>query len=213
MSWWRKTLVVLGLLLMAAPGIAAAQTLAVPGGGNNQSGIMFDVSATNDVTITGFTLVQVYVSDTYQVYGRPGVHVGFENAAGSWTLLASGAMNSGSDVVFPSALFFQIPAGQTYSLYITGTGAGNFVYGNGTAVGAVRASDANIAVHDGTGRGLPAFESNVFTPRHFTGSIDYAPGLVSPPAVVPTMTEWVMILFGLLLAAGAVMQLGGRRRA
>lgn len=39
----------------------------------------------------------------------------------------------------------------------------------------------------------------------------FAPAPPPTPAAVPTMTEWAMILFGMLLAGGAALHLGQRR--
>lgn len=39
------------------------------------------------------------------------------------------------------------------------------------------------------------------------------PGYVAPPAAIPTMSEWAMILLGMVLAGGAALTLQRRRQA
>jgi len=39
------------------------------------------------------------------------------------------------------------------------------------------------------------------------------PGYVAPPAPVPTLSEWAMILLGVMLASGAALTIHRRRQA
>ncbi len=203
-------------LLLCAPALASAQsiTLATPQPGNNgNTGVMFDVTAVNDVTVTSLATNISSGASTIEIYGRSGTHVGFENSNVGWTLLGTaGALAVGANQTIPVTLNVAVPAGQTYAFYIHT--AGTVGYRNGTSVGAVDASDANLQIRQGRGVGA-AFGNLIGSPRIFTGSITYVTGLAPPPApvAVPTMSEWAMILFGLMLAGGAALYIQRRRLA
>lgn len=202
-------LAALCVAFVALPAAAQTQTVSVPGGtNNNNQGIMFDITAANAVTITGFTLRQVNTGGTFRVYGRTGTHVGSENTNAGWTLLATGSMAAGADVAFPSPVSFFIPAGQTGALYIASDFPSSMGYRNGTGVGNAVIADANITLREGAGKGSPDFGIGFSSPRAFVGAITYSLGA---PAAVPTMTEWAMILFGLILAGGAAAIIQRRR--
>lgn len=207
-------LMALGLLL-CTPALASAQaiTLATPQSTNNgQNGVMFDVTALNDVTITSLATHMSSGATVSNIYGRSGTHVGFEDSNVGWTLLGTGgALAAGTNQPVPVTLNVAIPAGQTYALYLQTNGS--IAYRNGTSVGTVDASDANLQIKQGTGKQL-VFGNN-FRPRVFTGTVTYVTGLAPPPApvAVPTMSEWAMILFGLMLAGGAALYIQRRRLA
>ena len=95
-------------------------------------------------------------------------------------------------------------AGSTTGLYITAINGAGVNYTNGTAVGAVVASDANLSILSGFGRSY-AFGSS-FSPRNLNGSIVYSVGAVSG---VPEPENWAMLIAGFGLV-GAVSR---RRRA
>jgi hypothetical protein len=144
-------------------------------GGNGQNGNMFNITALNTVTITSFD-GHPQVSGNWSIYYRPGTHVGFETNAGAWTFLGSAAgvtaQPFGTATPIPISLDVTIPAGETYSFYVTMTGSGNVNYTNGTGpVGAVYTSDDNIQFRQGTGNA--ALFSSVFSPRIFNGVIHY----------------------------------------
>lgn len=144
-------------------------------GGNGQDGNMFSITALNTVTITNFDGHPQGNGDWY-IYYKPGTHVGFETNAAAWTLVGSAtgvtAQPFGTPTPIPISIDVTIPAGETYSFYVTMTNAGNVNYTNGTTVGAIFSSDANIQFLQGTGNSY-AFGS-VFSPRIFNGVIHYA---------------------------------------
>ena len=85
---------------------------------------MFDISATNTVTIYCFDAnLPVLSIGGYEVYYKTGSYVGSENASGSWTLLGSAGsilsigLNSATPLSIPVNV--TIPAGQKYGFYIT----------------------------------------------------------------------------------------------
>lgn len=144
---------------------------------NGQSGIMFDINATNAVTITSFE-TNADVTDDYEIYYKAGTHVGSETNAGAWTLAgsATGVVNNAANTPtpIPIGLNVAIPAGQTYAFYITMTNNTDMNYTNGTAVGNTLASDANIEVLEGTGKGYPFGAS--YTPRNPNIIVHYNTG-------------------------------------
>lgn len=149
---------------------------------NGQDGIMFDITntASQEITIECFT--SNFDAGTYdvEVYYKSGTHVGSENNSGAWSLAATanGVSSSGVDnpTLIPAKVGVTIPCGETYGFYVTTTD-GTFSgmnYTNGTAVGNVLASDANMELLEGTGKGYP-FNTN-YTPREFNGSVNYSLG-------------------------------------
>jgi hypothetical protein len=87
-------------------------------------------------------------------------------------------------------------SGTTYTVTVnTGTG-------NGTL--ALKLVD-NGSIKNAQNMGLMAGAGGDFTSANFTVT-------KTPPAPIPTMTEWAMLLFGGLLAAGAAALAGQRRR-
>jgi hypothetical protein len=112
----------------------AAFIMSTPYNSNNgQRGCMFDVFATNSVTIRCFE-ANLYAGTTanYEIYYRAGTHVGFENNAAAWTLLggATGVTSAGNNLPTPLPININvtIPAGATYSFYVTND------FGAGTSI-------------------------------------------------------------------------------
>ncbi len=162
---------------------ALATTLA---GGNNHRGNMFDITAINDVMITSFDAHPMGNTD-YEVYYKTGTYLGSENTPGAWTLVGSAtgvvAQPMGTATPLPIPVNIVIPAGQTYSFYVTSSNVGvSQNYTNGTTAGAVFAADGNIQFHEGVGIEYP-FSGSAFSPRVWNGNIHYVP-------VVTTTFAW-----------------------
>lgn len=126
---------------------------------NGQDGIMFDIVAGVDVTITGFdcNMGETVTPYNMEIYYKAGTHVGFTTNAAAWTLAgsANGVIGQGVDVptAIPIVLNVAIPQGQTFAFYITETGGtANIDYTNGTTVGATYINDGNISILEGTGK-------------------------------------------------------------
>ncbi|NND62840.1 MAG: T9SS type A sorting domain-containing protein, partial [Flavobacteriaceae bacterium] len=113
-----------------------------------------------------------------EVWFKTGSFVGFETDPGPWTLLdtAVGITSAGDGVPTPLNLSLgqSVTAGETVAFYVTTTLGGTMNYTNGTAVGAVFASDANLEFLEGNGGGYPF--SVTFSPRVWNGNIHYTPG-------------------------------------
>lgn len=154
----------------------ADSLLTTTAAGNGHNGNMFDVVVkTSSLTITGFTVSpQNTGSITFEIYHKPGSHVGFENNPSAWTLLQTfTAVNVTQTGPF-TKLTFTIPvtlAQGTHAFYITTTGSAILNYTNGTAVGNVLASNAHLDVLEGVGKAYPF--SSTFQPRNFNGYVHF----------------------------------------
>ncbi|MCB9235788.1 MAG: T9SS type A sorting domain-containing protein [Bacteroidia bacterium] len=143
---------------------------------NGQRGCMFDIFATNSVTIHCFD-ANLYSGTTanYEIYYHPGTFVGTENNAGAWTLLGSTTALTSAGNNLPTAIPITfnvtIPAGQRAAFYITNDFGGGTSYTDGAAVGNFLAGDANITAFEGVGKSYPF--GLTFTVRKFNGTIHY----------------------------------------
>ena len=198
-------------LMAAAWALSAAawaQAVVAPGpSNNNQSVLMFDVQATNALTVTGLS-TNMYGSGTtsIEIWGRSGSHVGHTSSTSGWTLLgttASFSAVSGTVYSIPLALSAPVPAGDTYAFMVRSTVIPIYIgYANGAGTPGVTtfASDANLRVLEGTGADV-SLTSN-FTPRQLVGEVRYTLG-ITPPTSVPTLGQWSLMLMALLLGAAA----------
>ncbi|MBK9284646.1 MAG: T9SS type A sorting domain-containing protein [Sphingobacteriaceae bacterium] len=166
--------------MMACP--SASNLVTIYATNNAQRGHMFDIEAINAVTILCFEVNMNVGTTNFEIYTKSGTHVGFTNTPGAWTLigtainLASAGVNLPTSV--PIAINTGIAAGATQAFYITRTtlSGPTLAYTNGTAVGTVLASDANIIIREGTGKEYP-FSTN-YTPRRFNGRVFYDLGVL-----------------------------------
>jgi len=146
-------------------------------GGNGSNGNMFDIVATNEVTITNFDgNLDVGTGDVH-VYYKTGTYVGFESNSGAWTLVGTTSVTSagaGSATAIPIPVNITIPSGQTYAFYVHAENGND--YTNGSGVGNIYASDANIQILEGCGKGNPLFTGGTYQPRVFNGIVHYSYG-------------------------------------
>ncbi len=154
--------------------------------GNGQSGNMFDIQATNAVSICTFDVhlnPGTWDMEVYVVTGG-GTYVGNEQNAAAWTLLgtATGVVSNGVGAATPLPMSINTPiaAGATQGFYVTVTNGTAIAYTNGTTLGAVFASDANIAFLEGAGNPYPF--GAPFAPRVWNGNINYTTAGACPPA-------------------------------
>lgn len=148
---------------------------------NGQDGNMFNITATNEITIRYFEgniANTPSVTTDYYIYYKVGTHVGFENNAGAWTLVAGPiSFNPNAPNTFtriPYLVNITIPAGQTYAFYLTNTSAisNNNRYHNGATTGAVLSSNTDLTVYEGTGGAYPF--GTFFNARPWEGRVIYA---------------------------------------
>lgn len=175
--------------------LSAATLTTTYAGGNGEDGVMFDIKALVDTTITGFThhLDGLGTVLTIEIYEKTGTHVGSENISGNWTLYGSATVTSlgpGVGTPIPISLNIPILAGASHSFYITTTSSVNSNYTNGTAVGNVYVADGVIQILEGTGKDYPFLSS--YTPRVWNGTVTYSS--LTNLATIPTLSEWSLIL-------------------
>lgn len=185
LSFSSRTILTISLVL-ASVLMASAQCvpLMLPYGENNsQDGIMFDIEAISDVTVTGFS---ANLCDTgpydMEIYTKTGTHIGFEANAAAWTLIgnAVGVATVGPDLETPIPIVINvpIPAGQVAAFYVTESAntGNNMCYTDGgsppqPAPYIPVLQDANIIVYEGTGKDY-AF-GNSYYPRMPNFTIEY----------------------------------------
>lgn len=212
------SLVAAAMLWLPAVASAQTQTLTLPGPSNNQQNVlMFDVHAVNALTVTGLsTAMDSAGTQTYQIYGRTGTHVGNTDSLTGWTLLGTSApltaANPDDVVDLGVVLNVAVPAGQTHALMLrTSTDTSPLVgYMNAaSAVGGVAAADANLQVLVGTGASWD-FSTN-YSPRQLVGAVRYQ--LETAPAgqvqAVPTLSQWMLLGLALMLGGLAWRQRRG----
>ena len=145
--------------------------------GNNHRGNMFSIVAANTVIVTGFD-AHPQGNTTIEVYYRAGDYIGFETSSVGWTLAGSSAVVAqplGTATPVPVYVGVTIPAGQTYSFYVTSTDISvSLNYTDGTGEGNVWSSDANISFLEGKGMEYPfTAGGGTFSPRVWNGNIHY----------------------------------------
>ncbi|PKP17763.1 MAG: hypothetical protein CVU05_14945, partial [Bacteroidetes bacterium HGW-Bacteroidetes-21] len=140
-------------------------------------GNMFDITATNEITITRFD-GNVNQSTQMEIYYKVGTYVGSETVASDWILVGTAYVNAngaGVATSIPIPVNVTIPAGQTYGFYITTTNVTDRLsYSVGNSVGTLLASDANLQIFEGCGLLYPfGNSSSLMIPRKWHGSIYY----------------------------------------
>lgn len=144
--------------------------------GNNHRGNMFDIVATNAVTILSFDASPLG-NTTIEIYYKVGTWNGFANTPAAWTYVgAAPVAYTGGFVPVAVPVNITIPAGETYAFYVTSnTSAVSLNYSNGTNVGNVYSADANITFLEGGGMEYPFTQGTgaVYQPRIWNGNIHY----------------------------------------
>lgn len=166
-----------GITLNALANGPGVQLMASNTAGNNHRGNMFDIVATNAVTILSFDASPMG-NTTIEIYYKVGTWNGFANTPSAWTFIGSAPVPyTGGFSAVPVDVNITIPAGQTYAFYVTSnTSAVSLNYSNGTNVGNVYSSDANITFLEGGGLEYPFTQNTgaVYQPRVWNGNIHYA---------------------------------------
>lgn len=150
---------------------------------NGQRGVMFNVNATNTITISCFD-ANLYSGTTadYEIYYKSGSYVGSENNSAAWTLIGSttGLTSLGNNVAtpIPIPVNITVPGGSTYAFYITNTYGGGTSYTDGTGANTTLASNADFSITGGVGKSYPF--GLTFSYRNFNGTAYYVPGIPLP---------------------------------
>jgi hypothetical protein len=176
------------LLLMFLVGVTAraeilTTTFASNGGA---AGNMFD---TNVLAPRGITVQQLGLNLdagvwNLEIFSIDSPYAGFENDAAAWTLrdsitgLTSVAPDSPTLWNFED---FPLRGNATSAIYVTVTNGSAINYTNGTAEGAVFASDNNLQILEGTGNAYPF--GVAFRPRIWNGDFHYQVNPVPEPGL------------------------------
>ncbi len=153
-------------------------------GGNNANGNMFDVTAVNALTITGLDWhFNSNTTSTVEVWYRAGSFVGFENSNAGWILALTSTvtpLGTGTLSSVPGNFSIAIGAGQTFGIYVTVNGGSGINYTNGTGLGNLYSSSADLQLFEGKGGAY--FNVNL-SPRIFNGQLKYSKADCSSPRV------------------------------
>jgi photosystem II stability/assembly factor-like uncharacterized protein len=143
---------------------------------NGSGGVMFDISTSNNINLTGFGLNLYSGQKTVYIYYKNGTHIGFENDSLAWIFLDSITVTSGgsggSTLVNLSSTLSCIQ-GQTYGFFLSNSVWPDFRYIAGNATGSLQSSDPNISIYEGVGRRSKYFNSQIFQDRKFSGTVYY----------------------------------------
>jgi hypothetical protein len=152
---------------------------------SSNKGVMFDISATNTVTLYCFDAnLPVLSIGGYEIYYKVGSYIGSENTAGNWTLIGSAGsilsigLNSATPLSIPVNMV--IPAGQTYGFYIT---ASNPILSTGlltTTSGGYSTISSNGDMTISGGIGITYPFNAITLNRSFNGTTRYIQGLSLP---------------------------------
>jgi len=177
------------VVICAAGSSAYAGSLQASDGTQNsgRQGMYFDLTATNTLTITSFTVTGV--PGDWSVYYKDGTYAGSELDSGAWTLLGTATVG-GDNMLNVGGL--TISAGQTKGLYIFDlSGYQNYNDGFETH------SNADLTFAGGMGNyGL--FDDTL-ADRVWSGAVNY-----NLSGAVPEPASWAMMLGGFGLVGGAM---------
>ncbi len=172
----------------SAQSCATTNNLPTPYNQNNgQRGIMFDITALSNITISCFDVNMDPGTTGCSIYYKVGTHVGFQTNAAAWTLIGTvnvTGLGANQATPVPLNVNVSVNAGCTVAFYITRTTANGPIidYTNGTVVGNVYCSNADLQVKDGTGKEY--LFSTSFSPRRFNGTIYYNLNSISGGGVI-----------------------------
>lgn len=152
---------------------------------NGFAGNMFDVTAKEDIAITGIVSVNLEslnsgAPGTVQVYTKAGSYAGFETDSSAWSFWGSAEVQIAginNQTFFPPDTFstqIEMNAGETRSFFVYAV-ADLMRYTDGDSQGALRVEDDSLQLFTGIGRGDSAdpFAGEIFSPRSWNGEISY----------------------------------------
>jgi hypothetical protein len=144
--------------------------------GNGSSGNMFDIAPTANITIQSCNMHfgMAGVTTTVEVWYRPGSFVGFESANTGWTMAHTTTVvtnGTGTMTPIPGTFAINVPAGQTYGLYITSVNGNPITnYTNGTGLSNLYTSNGDLSLYEGKGG---TYFGVINSPRIFNGALFY----------------------------------------
>lgn len=193
---FRLTISLVFVTLMLITKNVIAQTCEVTlsttfAGNTSIDGNMFNITAINTVTITGFD-GNVAGTGDIQIYYKSGSYIGSQTNPGPWTFVGGVAVTSGG-IGVPTPITvtvnLTIPAGQTYGFYITGNGTGaSLEQINGTNEDSVYVSDVNLQIKEGAG--IQYSFSAPTAPRVWNGIVHYTSVLSTTTSKTDVTCYW-----------------------
>ena len=150
---------------------------------NGSAGNMFDVMPLTDINVNSFDVNNSSTTTVdYEIYFKTGTYVGSETTAGDWTLVGSALGVAGAGQDTPTATWLKygsyFDCWKYVCLLCADIGPGTHRYINGGTAGDLWASDANLEIYEGAGKG--GLFGSTFSPRNFSGTIIYETGAVPP---------------------------------
>jgi PEP-CTERM motif len=179
--------------LALTPVCAFAQTLSTLGPNNGSGGVFFDLTAAgNNLSFNSFATyfgsTTVGTPASVEVWVRSGSFVGFTTANTGWTLYETVAGTAAGTGTLSAPIAFTTPialtAGSTTGFYVHSITAGNGIRYQGTGTTSTSTfSNADITLFSNVARtGAVSFGGSQFTPRAFSGDINYTVSSVPEPA-------------------------------
>ena len=172
------------LMTLAVPLAAQAGGLTTAPANNGTGGIFLDLTpATASLFFEVFetpTAAAVGVPVQVEVWTRPGSYVGFTTSNAGWTLAQTVSGTGGATntpVPFTLTPPLTLLVGTTTGVYLHGITAGGGIRYTGTAAAPPQTtwSNADITLFSDVARtGAVAFGGTQFTPRTFSGTIQYS---------------------------------------
>lgn len=172
----------------------------------NEEGIMFDFNAKQEIILKGIEIALEDVGQyNFNIYYRTGSYVGFESSALGWTLLANtGNINSssaGNLINLPlGGATLSLPNGTTYAFYLENVLNGNDIAMNQDITTGLLATTNSIGsifsgvainINDGSFSGVDEVD------RTFIGTLLF--DVPAPQTPIPTMGQWGLLIFSLLI--------------
>lgn len=165
--------------------VASAGTLTTLPPNNGSGGIFFDLTpAAGPLSFDSFATYfsgTVGLAVSVQVYTRPGSYVGFQTGSAGWTLTDTVAGIAAGTTVKSAPLVLSAPiilgSGTTTGIYLHSVTTGGGIRYQGTGTTATTTfSNADLTLFSAHSRtGAVAFAGSLFTPRAFSGDINYSP--------------------------------------
>lgn len=144
------------------------------------AGVMFDVHATADITLTRIETALTLGSHDVHVYTIAGGKSGFETNQGAWIFRGNVTVSGGDAnvaVEIPLDLDLPLMAGQTLGVYLhSNDSADNIFYTAGTTEGAIYIQNAELQIFEGRAISQTLFGGTFFAPRVFNGEVKYTIG-------------------------------------
>lgn len=183
-------------IVLGAPILCVAQTLTTLPPNNGSGGIFFDlIPAAGSLNFLSFATYFANTSGSavsVQVWTRPGSYVGFQGSSAGWTLSETVAGVSAGSTVKSAPLVLANPillgTGTTTGIYIHSITTGGGIRYQGTGSTATTTfSNADLTLFSAHSRtGAVSFAGSLFTPRAFSGDINYA-RVVPEPATLSVL--------------------------